>query len=173
MAEQNSGAGSAGFEPSGIAKAPGATVANRRDAARQSIEVGSDILQDLADPETMAVLGPAIGRYKSIEAAAGAGDPVAVKLRGKLMGFSALQMAIHNARNYKIAEDVKGLLSAEQTPEALQAGLMGILGASRAIAHQPLGSGGGMATPRSEAEFRALPSGTRFKAPDGTIRVKP
>lgn len=30
-----------------------------------------------------------------------------------------------------------------------------------------------MATPTSEAEFNALPSGTPFRAPDGSIRIKP
>ena len=32
---------------------------------------------------------------------------------------------------------------------------------------------GGIAEPKSEAEYAALPSGTRYKAPDGSIRVKP
>lgn len=40
---------------------------------------------------------------------------------------------------------------------------------------QPQGAppSGGLPQPRSEAEFAALPSGTRFIAPDGSVRVKP
>lgn len=33
--------------------------------------------------------------------------------------------------------------------------------------------GGPIATVKSDADFNALPKGTRFKAPDGTIRIKP
>ncbi len=37
----------------------------------------------------------------------------------------------------------------------------------------PKGVDGGVAAPRSKADFDAIPSGTRFRAPDNTIRVKP
>lgn len=37
----------------------------------------------------------------------------------------------------------------------------------------PAASPGGPATPKSKAEYDALPSGTQFMAPDGTMRTKP
>lgn len=42
-----------------------------------------------------------------------------------------------------------------------------------AIVGTPAPAPGGIPAPKSKAEFDALPSGTRFTAPDGTVRVKP
>lgn len=132
----------AGAAP-GVRKGPGTAEKNRMAAARASIEAGEALLADLADPEFSSQIGPVIGRYNSLQAAAGAGDPNAQYLVGALKSFSALQPQIHGFRAVQMADNVEKLLSTKQTPAALAAGLRGILTASYVVAKQRRGASAG------------------------------
>ena len=141
----------------GILKPPAAVLANRMASSRQSLSVGNEILRDLADPAVQEKLGPILGRYQSLSAAAGAGDPIATKLIGAIKGFSAMQMNIHGSRAFNMAKDVEQLLTIRQTPEALAAALDGILSASRALASE-YGGPGGEPAPGKPARKRYNPA---------------
>lgn len=163
------------------------TVENRVSLARASLEVGNSLMERVKSPEFAAVLGPILGRYKTIEAAAGAGDSAMKKLQGELESFSDMQMGIHGSRAHKIVEDIRKLLTTEQTPEALAAGLDGILAASRVLSMTGIGPtgepsngvGGPLKPPpgqpvkvNSPEEARALAPGTVFITPDGRQKVR-
>lgn len=112
--------------PGGAMPKPGAAEANRIAAADAALSSSAEVKAYLAKPEVRAAIGPAMGRFKSLEQAAGAGDPVAVQLVGMLKSYSALQPQIHGFRNVKFASDIESLLSTHQTPESLEAALRGI-----------------------------------------------
>jgi hypothetical protein len=114
----------------GIKKPPSTAVQNREVAAKSSIVAGESLLKQLSDPKVTAQLGPIIGRYNSLAAAAGAGDPTAQELVGAIKSFSALQPQIHGFRAFQMGQDIERLLSTKQTPEALAAALRGVLTAS-------------------------------------------
>jgi len=155
-------------------KPPSANIQLRENSAHQSLKMADDIEASINTPDVAAQLGPIMGRYKTLEIAAGAGDPVAVKLKAQLWGFASMQMALHNARNYKIAQDALNLLKSEQTPESLIAAVQGITGAARAIVgERATGGGGAPRQIRSQAEWDALPSGARYIKSNGRTAIKP
>jgi|SRR3990172_151194 len=117
-----------------LGKGPGTAERNRMGAARASIQAGEALLKDLSDPQFTAEVGPIIGRFNSLTAAAGAGEPQAQYLVGALKSFAALQPQIHGFRAVQMAENVEKLLSTKQTPKTLAAGLRGILTASYIVA---------------------------------------
>lgn len=117
-----------------IPSPPSATIAGRIKAANDSIVAGNKILGFLEDPNIRSTVGPVLGRYNSLKAAVGAGDPVAQKLVGELKGFAALQPAVHAFRAIKFQENLEKALTTKQTPEALAALIRGILVTSHVVA---------------------------------------
>lgn len=124
----------------GLSKGPGTAERNRMAAARASIESGEALLSEITSPEFASKLGPIVGRYNSLAAAAGAGDPQAQYLVGAIKSFAALQPQIHGFRAVEMAKDIERLLTTKQTPEALAAGLRGILTASYTVAKKKPGA---------------------------------
>lgn len=112
--------------PGGAMPKAGAAEANRIAAADAALNSSAQLKDYLSKPEVRAAIGPAMGRFKSLEQAAGAGDPVAVELVAMLKSYSALQPQIHGFRNVHFAQDIEKLLSTHQTPESLEAALRGI-----------------------------------------------
>ncbi len=157
-------AGAFGAPTGGLRKPPSSVISNRQSTAKQAEVMGTGILSDIANPAIANTLGMATGRLKTLEQAAGDGDPVAIELKAKIWGFASLQMAQHNARNYKIAQDALALLKTEQSPEALAAAVRGLIATSRAIAEStrqpsratPVGAGsmGGSGTASDPFVYR-------------------
>jgi hypothetical protein len=131
----------------------GATVANREAGADYSNVLGDEVLKALESPELQAQIGPIMGRYNSLKAAAGAGDPIAQELVGQLRSFAALQPGIHGMRNFQMVAHMEELLNTAQNPAALAAGLRGILAASRTIVGKDLNG-----QPRSGVAPRTKPA---------------
>lgn len=117
-----------------ILKGPSAATKTKMDAARVSINAGENLLAELKDKEFSSKVGSIAGRWNSIAAAAGEGDPTAQYLVSALRSFSAMQPAVHGFRATKMAEDIEKLLSTKQSPEALSGALKGILTASYNVA---------------------------------------
>lgn len=121
-------------EKPAISKGPGTAERNRMAAARASIESGETLLSELKDPKFADKIGAVMGRYNSLAAAAGAGDPDAQYIVGAIKSFSALQPQIHGFRAVQMAQDIEKLLSTKQDPKALAAALSGVLTASYTVA---------------------------------------
>lgn len=130
-----------------MSKGPGTAERNRMAAARTSIERGEALLSELKDPKFAEKIGAVVGRYNSLAAAAGAGDPDAQYLVGALKSFSALQPQIHGFRAVQMAQDVEKLLNTKQSPEALSGALKGILTASYGVAKKPAPAAGPSSAP--------------------------
>jgi len=120
--------------PSGAAPKLSATTANRVDAAKSALEVSGG-LQDYIG-QHKDVLGPMIGRYNTLAAAAGAGDPVATELIGALMSYSSLQPQIHGFRSAEFVEKIRQLINIKQTPESLLGAIRGIDAAAKAVSNR-------------------------------------
>lgn len=119
--------------PEGATPKPGATEGNRIAAAGDALEASAEIRDFMKDPNVQEQIGPLMGRYNSIKEAAGAGNPLAKELEGKLMGYAALMPAVHSFRAVKFAEKINAFLTSKQTPEALLAGIAGIDSATRIV----------------------------------------
>jgi hypothetical protein len=157
----------------GIKKPESTATQNRMSAARSSIQAGEELLSKLKDPKFASQLGPIQGRYNSLAAAAGAGDPAAQELVGSIRSFAALQPQIHGFRAHAMAQDVENLLATKNTPESLAAGLKGILTASYIVAGNNKGGGGQPVRIQNAADYAKLPSGAVFIDPNGKTRRKP
>jgi hypothetical protein len=143
-------------EKPALSKGPGTAERNRMSAARTSIERGEALLSELKDPKFAEKLGAVVGRYNSLAAAAGAGDPDAQYIVGEIKSFSALQPQIHGFRAVQMAQDVEKILSTKQDPKALAGALRGILTASYSVAKraQPGGTTSGPAVGTVEGGYR-------------------
>lgn len=149
MATGNAGAGATGL--TGFAKPRTGQIANRDAGAQQSLALGNGALEALRNPKVQEQLGPLIGRYGSLKAAAGAGDPIAVHLISDLGSFAKLQLQVHGSRAKGIADDVEKLMTIGQTPEALAAALDGTMNAARVISGQSYHSAANAGSLLSEA----------------------
>lgn len=156
-----------------------ATIRDRQNVAKVSVDTGNELLGMLQDPDYRSQFGAVLGKYKNLEAAAGAGDPLAMELKGELMGFSSLQLKIHGSRAYQIAQDVRNLLTIGQTPEAFEGGLKGIMKTSQRLATstspasgiQPPPGGGGIQPPPTGQQTAPRPQAqptTKLPPPEGS-----
>lgn len=119
--------------PAGAVPKAGTQEANKITAAKDALEASAEIRDYLKKPEVKAAIGPIMGRYNSLLDAAGAGNPAAKELVGKLKGYAALMPSVHSFRAVKFADQINEFLTSKQTPEALIAGLDGIDSAARII----------------------------------------
>ena len=113
------------------------------DAARRSLDVGNDLIKFIDTPEVASKLGPIMGRYTNLQLALGDPDPLMAQLRGKIASFAALQPGIHGMRNYSMMTHLEKLMGNQMSPEAMKAGINGILDVSRSFANSAVGVQGG------------------------------
>jgi hypothetical protein len=124
--------------PAGVRPKPGTTEANRIAASVAALEV-SRAVRDYID-KNRKVLGPLTGRYKTLGAAVGAADPIALRLMGELKSYAALQPQIHGFRNIQFVRDIETqIANIRMDPDALIAGIEGIDAAAKAVSSRGRG----------------------------------
>lgn len=109
-----------------FAKGAGQTVANRLASAQAVQQTGNDIISKLSDPAYASQVGPALGRYNSVQAFIGNPPPEYADLAGMIESYSLASMGVHGMRSAQGAEAIKALLNQKATPAALIATIRGL-----------------------------------------------
>lgn len=112
-------------------KPAGATVANRLASAQAVTQTGQDITTELSDPAFAAQVGPALGRYRTLQDFIGNPPPEFAQLAGQIESYALANMGVHGMRSTQGAEMIKGMLTAKHTPESLIAAIKGLNGFSQ------------------------------------------
>lgn len=100
---------------------------NRESMSEVAKATGETILHKLSDPEYMAVVGPAAGRFQHWNAALGSGDPTFLGLKTEIRALSQVLTGIHNLRSARAGEALESVLSTSNSPEALAGAIQGAL----------------------------------------------
>lgn len=108
-----------------------ATVQNRVESAKAVQQTGNDIIAELKDPAFAGTLGPALGRYSSLQDFIGNPPPEFSKLAGQIESYSLANMGVHGMRSAQGAQMIQHLLSGKHTPESLTAAIQGLNGFSQ------------------------------------------
>lgn len=103
-----------------------ATVANRTATAKVLQQVGGDIVTQLRDPNTAKLLGPALGRYNSVQDFIGNPPPEFAKLAGRIESYALANPGMHGMRSAEAAQQIKAMLASKKTPEAIAAAIEGL-----------------------------------------------
>ena len=111
-------------------------VATKREAARNSINLGTRLIGELEKDENVERIGAVFGRFNNFAEALGEGDPTAKAISGEIKSWSALQPAIHGFRSHQFTQDIEDVLNTSQNVETLIAGLKGVMAASFEVANQ-------------------------------------
>lgn len=103
-----------------------ATVANRTATAKVLQQVGGDIVSQLRDTNTSKLLGPAMGRYNSLQDFIGNPPPEFARLAGRIESYALANPGMHGMRSSEAAQRIKEMLSSKKTPEAIAAAIEGL-----------------------------------------------
>jgi hypothetical protein len=98
----------------------------RLESAQAVNQTGEDIVRALSNPNTAAVVGPAMGRYDTLRDFLGNPPPEFSELAGQIESYALASMGVHGMRSAAGAEQIKKLLDAHHTPESLIAAIKGL-----------------------------------------------
>ena len=103
-----------------------ATTDTRVRSAETVNQVGNDMIQKLSDPKFKAVLGPAMGRYATLQDFVGNPPPEFSQLAGEIESYALANMGVHGMRSAQGAQMIQKLMTAKHTPESLAATIQGL-----------------------------------------------
>lgn len=107
-------------------KGNGTATESRLASAEAVNQTGDDIVAKLSDPSVAAVLGPAMGRYNSVQEWLGNPPPELAELAGQIESYAIATMGVHGMRSTSGADKIKEMLSAKHTPESLVQKIKGL-----------------------------------------------
>jgi len=103
----------------------------RLQSAQAVNQTGDDIIKKLSDPAVAAQVGPAMGRYNSVQEWIGNPPPELAELAGAIESYALANMGVHGMRSAQGAEQIKKLLNQKHTPESLIRTIKGLNGFSQ------------------------------------------
>jgi len=114
---------------------PGSTIGGPGTAMEQNRESMSTVaksaaetlLHRLQDPEYLSVVGPAVGRLESWNAALLSGNPAFTGLKTEIKAISQVLTGIHNLRSAHAGQVLEDALSTTNSPDALSGAVRGAL----------------------------------------------
>lgn len=107
-------------------KGASAATETRLASAQAVNQTGDDIIAQLSDPKVAAMVGPAMGRYNSVQEFIGNPPPELAGLAGAIESYAIANMGVHGMRSSAGAEQIKKLLDKKHTPESLIATIKGL-----------------------------------------------
>lgn len=103
-----------------------------RLASAQAVnQTGNDIIAKLSDPKIAAQVGPAMGRYNSVQDWIGDPPPELSELAGAIESYAIANMGVHGMRSVQGAAEIKKLLDKKHTPESMIQTIKGLSGFSQ------------------------------------------
>lgn len=101
-------------------------VENRLASAQTVKQTGDDIIASMSNPSLLQALGPAMGRYTSLQDFIGNPPPEFAELAGQIESYALANMGVHGMRSTQGAQQINEMLSKAQTPESLAAKIRGL-----------------------------------------------
>ena len=101
-------------------------VENRLASAKVVRDTGTDMIRQLSDPAYAQAVGPAMGRFNTLQDFIGNPPPEFAELAGQIESYALANMGVHGMRSVQGAEHIKKLLTARHTPQSLIAAIHGL-----------------------------------------------
>jgi hypothetical protein len=108
---------------------------NRIVAAKNSQNMGNEVIAMLQDPKVRIRLGPIMGRVTGFQGLLGSIPPDMTELAGALKSWTELQPAVHGMRSSEMAKEIEQSVPLKWTPEALAGFIRGFNRTARTVAN--------------------------------------
>lgn len=161
---------------------PGATAQGRASQAESIIEAGNNLKAEIdKHKDKLGNLGSYWNQFANGSPIA---DPDTARLMAEIASYAALQPAMHGMRGGAVMKEFEKMVGGvPKNPEALKAAIDGIAATSSVMAkqgqprqgHGNAAQPGGSGTPQkatTQAEYDALPKGTRYVDSNGVAGTK-